>query len=1179
MQKITYVDYKDVLLFVAGGALFNHCQYLARSTYMTDEETYTGDNFYYDNINEILYFCSTTGTLANMPVTDIVESLTDGYSIKNEKLVVGSNIYSLKKTNYMLYNDGEKTNLFFQSNGLLYKSLNTIRYKEVKDNYDMLDKEGLSLIDFYEAIYDNNTGEIIEFIYHPFDETDFIDAPETGMVYITVDNIFVKDDNDFMNEVTEFRYTMYNNIVVALENNNPQTFIKDSAYTKASDIVIRKVGKAGYDFYVESGYNILNVINDGYAINYVITTTDENGKYEDISYIKLPNGFTYNSTTDYYAYDPIKEQYKLYSYDEGNWNNLGQFKNNVYIQVPEYTPFNESMTYYIYDDNTSTYIVHAKDVNDWDSNGNLKPGVKLFVYSDLYIRDESGLGGRFESINIEATGGTISSNNRVFTANFYMLNVTVKPASGYTFVGFYINGVYVKNSYNTLTMEIDLSDYFFAATDIIFEARFVKRVNVEYRIAVNNSTSKEDIEPDVLKQLTLSGSVTNIYNSLVASYQLGDKVYSVSTNITDIKITSDITDLIFIVNVPYGTKLNFKVDKTNPSPYKFNGWYLYKNLDVSLSTDLVSHTPGYELYAIDDDNTKLSFVAKFSALEGNTLSKSTSIEIKSYDDNSGELVVDTLSFNDFYSLHMAVADDSPVKYNQGTILKHIYGDETNPREYLFTGWWQVVSEGVRVLVDTRWEMDAAKRASMIAVFVEIRQFSICYTELASMSFDGYWHIGYNYIQTLTDTPVLSASHSKPDTYEIQFKSTIMSSFFISTINPQNGFRFRDENGTYDANNKVKHVDLKLFGGTTYDNEFSISSNLSEFADAYIRYSKIYSDQEAHENNVLTEREKDTIDITVTDNANSFEVTIDTFNETTGFDAKSTIEVVTSDIIMPEASAYDTYRQQQRFASVIKYVSIEGTRYYYYSTDGNHHLYKTLTSYRVEKKVVGNADVYFITTVVEGKETQTNVEELRLNQTGGKIGFITNDKLTLYTFEEELECTFDTTNSTDKTLVFTINGDETVYSETIVSGVVSRYYTMYSYVTISLTKMYQTESFVGFRIIYANGESVSYSANQVGYVFTFVVNEAITVQAVFRDAAPITKDTIENTDPANPATPTPELNYSGNNNYGDTPATRTDTFATITAGPNRFMYSISFTYNIGANYYPTTISFNFSTGGF
>ncbi|MBP3582282.1 MAG: hypothetical protein J6J33_05985, partial [Clostridia bacterium] len=482
------------------------------------------------------------------------------------------------------------------------------------------------------------------------------------------------------------------------------------------------------------------------------------------------------------------------------------------------------------------------------------------------------VGGSIQSKTISSLGGTISPRNTIYSSAYSLLTIQVLPVNGYTFVGLYINGKYVDNSYNSLTTKVDLSDY---NMDIVVEARFARNVTLEYRIAVDNSTSKQDIlniSSYLLSSLNIEGVISNIYNSITATYVLGDKVYSTSTQITDIKIQSNEYDLLFRITVPYGTKLNFGMMKTSikiseTKTYNFNGWYLY-NTGVTLSTNLVSSNPYFSLYAVENRSNMLSFVAKYSTVNSSQSTTSNArVELYHLNDfiddetkNAGlyrQLVIDQMSFETFVNDYQL---DDNVLYTT------IEG-----RKYVFTGWWQILNSNTQMLVSNKF-IDSTITADCIARFVEYREITIDFTENSSVSLTGYLHNSFAFIQSATtsaigdQSSVIKVEHFRDA--KIVASATILSAFTSVVISSQNGYFFMNKET---INNPIKsfsisvlpNMDMRLYGNSTYKDSFSITSNLAEVAaDEFVKYEKISQDLSAYLYNIANNIQKDTVEIDV-----------------------------------------------------------------------------------------------------------------------------------------------------------------------------------------------------------------------------------------------------------------------------------------------------------------------------
>ncbi|MBQ4541343.1 MAG: hypothetical protein IJA23_00675, partial [Clostridia bacterium] len=151
--------------------------------------------------------------------------------------------------------------------------------------------------------------------------------------------------------------------------------------------------------------------------------------------------------------------------------------------------------------------------------------------------------------SVKTVGGTASENNKVFSSTYSMLYLKATPKDkNYRLIGIYINGKYVDNTYNKENITINLESY---SEDIVIEAKFAILVQATYRLVVDTTDSTSLIKDYYgITDLSMSGNLTNIYNSVSASYQFGDnKITSASVIINDMDLYLDSTAMYFTVTV------------------------------------------------------------------------------------------------------------------------------------------------------------------------------------------------------------------------------------------------------------------------------------------------------------------------------------------------------------------------------------------------------------------------------------------------------------------------------------------------------------------------------------------------------------------------------------------------------------------------------------------------------
>ena len=921
------------------------------------------------------------------------------------------------------------------------------------------------------------------------------------------------------------------------------------------------------------------------------------------------------------------------------------YNNTIYYVVGSYlyedidftsTPIVDSINYLV-----SNSVVIFETSNNPSTAGELtivsvnKVGYKFVVESDFdlltiinggytisYIvstieGDESYGGGADDIVggeivknltSIRTVGGTVSPQTHVYSETFPILNITLKPYENYTFIGLYINGEYVENSYNNLTLEVDLSTY---SRDIVVEAKFAKNVAIEFRIAVDNNESKEYIgsidEGNLLKELFINGTITNIYNSINASYVLGDDFFESSSSITDIKIQANKQNLMFTITVPYGTKLHFGVQndkvEVNPSPtaYHFNGWYLLENESISTSTSLVSDDNYFDIYAIEkaqyDEhgnviaNSKkntLSFVAKYSLDTTKPLLVTTSkVQVHAYDDTTYGFTTKEYDYLEFLANGTI---NSSLELNN----YRAFVDAETGATYLFTGWWQEINKDMSVLISSNFDETGALQGNCIARFIEYRAITIDYTEDSSISLEGNMHMSYGYIQTAGETnmlPISVVSGSKIKAY-----ATVFSALTNVVINAENTFLFKGEfddghGGTVSKYEVSELIDLefKLYGAN-YDDLFTISSNPAEDTDAHIRYKKIYEDTDQYALNLISGNSINQVLVKIQNNYNSFKVSIIAENTTISgqesstqrFNAASSIIVVTNNI------SQNNGLQNQFFANTIKVLYVNNKAYYIYQPTKNIQssiVYKNLASFKInqDKNSQTATDNDLFIEIVDNNNTTklilADIKDILDNGTTAEkqallvqlVGtddakvVITEDNYTLYVYYETvLDTELNISARTESYFTITYRDDDNALHENenvpISSNTIDRYYPRYTYITITLAKEYRTESFVGFRISYDSENSTFYKVSDVGYSFSFCVTESVTVSAQFVNAVINVEDAVTDSTIVSGGNGGNASSSSGI--YGDDDPTNVVTKMISTSTANDYIHSIrmEFSYN-------------------
>ncbi|MBP3581162.1 MAG: hypothetical protein J6J33_00235, partial [Clostridia bacterium] len=184
--------------------------------------------------------------------------------------------------------------------------------------------------------------------------------------------------------------------------------------------------------------------------------------------------------------------------------------------------------------------------------------------------------------------------------------------------------------------------------------------------------------------------------------------------------------------------------------------------------------------------------------------------------------------------------------------------------------------------------------------------------------------------------------------------------------------------------------------------------------------------------------------------------------------------------------------------------------------------KTVKEYSIIDKH-NNTHVFPIVDNQDGYNARKDLAELLTGDSDAEP-YITNDNYTFYVFSKQNTSAIkmDKINLNARTCELSDNTKVSIASQSM-----ERYLPMYTEITITLAKEYRgadyAESFTGFKLYYDNGESVFYSKNDVGYSFSLVITESVTVSAMFEEAIIDVKDALNdvnqtikpNETPANP----------------------------------------------------------------
>jgi hypothetical protein len=347
--------------------------------------------------------------------------------------------------------------------------------------------------------------------------------------------------------------------------------------------------------------------------------------------------------------------------------------------------------------------------------------------------------------------------------------------------------------------------------DITLEARFVKKVTFTIRLAVNNTNLRSAIEDTYnlteadKDMLNLAISFTSIYSTNGHLYeaegltgagipqipersiwdkkfikvqeddvfdphaeysttgdsfnrytddkatdtenwaQLGTDYVATATN-SLYKVDSDYLYMSF--TVLYGTEIKLSVANTYFSKidklgkhleHHFSGWYLYRQNQLELSQSVINYGQTMSFYATKDFySSSIDIVAKYSTVEGSQ-SVTTTKKVEVIDETGANFGAAGLTLT-------AIDNDPTVMKNN--VLTY------NGRQYLFTGWWQVVTDSTRpstylLVSNDYFDKNLPKVTYLVARFVRLTQITIALPQANS----GYIDTKLNYRYYFTPNSV------------------------------------------------------------------------------------------------------------------------------------------------------------------------------------------------------------------------------------------------------------------------------------------------------------------------------------------------------------------------------------------------------------------------------------------
>ncbi len=419
--------------------------------------------------------------------------------------------------------------------------------------------------------------------------------------YISTRNITVKRNVDYSDSTNDNFKIHYSSII--LES------AKDNKFSSATDVIKNSEPKllgtkSSVNFIIAAKSKILLVAEsyDGYYFD---------GWYRTIGDTTIRVSDTYH----YQFTDVLNEEY--------SGNNAVIYEARYYKQYAINT-----VTQFINDYSDETIVSSDPITITCDANDKIIPdGVTNF-----YTEKEFG-----------------PSSNKTN----YDITATATDVGGYYFIGWFVNGTYISNSGNknlTLTYTIYHSDLH---KNVIIEARYAKNINIEIRLAVNDTNIQQEVD-DYIKP-------SEYLDALKIKYKVTN--YSIDKNV---EFDTNQKVLVKTYTIPFGTYITLNAnDKLGE--YKFQGNYIYDGEQSSTSTSVYTYNNTYSFVADRD----LKFIFKYR--DKTTYSYDL---VKKYEliDHTGTTVLD--------------ASKAPTNLSNN---KFTY----NSNEYKFIGWYQEIRNSSR----------------------------------------------------------------------------------------------------------------------------------------------------------------------------------------------------------------------------------------------------------------------------------------------------------------------------------------------------------------------------------------------------------------------------------------------------------------------------------------------------
>lgn len=258
-----------------------------------------------------------------------------------------------------------------------------------------------------------------------------------------------------------------------------------------------------------------------------------------------------------------------------------------------------------------------------------------------------------------ARGGLIVTDKAFYLREEAGSNITLSATvnSGYTFLGYFVNGTYLAGSYQTPDIIYTLPT---TPTHLLIEARFAKNFNLEIRLDIEDANTVADLK------VILGDAFANVNSTLSYAYSYDTGVESINNIARDNVILYNNTSsvLSFTTTMQYGSAVALQALSTLGA-YAFESFNIYDRVQPSTSISAYSYSTDFD-FIMDRD---MYIIAKYKATPNlPTLERTESYEIS---DNG-------TTFTKVSIAPTALSADGTITYNGKT--------------YLFIGWYGEVKD-------------------------------------------------------------------------------------------------------------------------------------------------------------------------------------------------------------------------------------------------------------------------------------------------------------------------------------------------------------------------------------------------------------------------------------------------------------------------------------------------------